>query len=58
MKLELEKQNIVTAAVQETERKGERITDVGYFIMFYSRSMVNYTSDTGLIVMANQTTQR
>jgi hypothetical protein len=58
MKLELEKYNIVTAAVQETEWKGERITDAGYFIMFYSRKMVNYISDTGLTSMANQSTQR
>jgi hypothetical protein len=42
----------------ETEWKGERIADVGYFIMLCSRSMVTYTSDTGLIVMANQSTQR
>jgi hypothetical protein len=29
MKLELEKYNIVTAAVQETEWKDEQITDAG-----------------------------
>jgi hypothetical protein len=46
------------AAVQETEWKGERITDAWYFIMFYSRKMVNYISDTGLTSMANQSTQR
>jgi hypothetical protein len=46
MKLETAKKyNIVTTAVQETERKGERITDVGYFIMFHGRKMINYTSD-------------
>jgi hypothetical protein len=56
--MELEKYNIVTAAVQETEWKGEQITDAEYFIMFYSRKMVNYTSDTELTSMANQSTQR
>jgi hypothetical protein len=46
------------AAVQETEWKGEQITDARYFIMLYSRSMVNFISDTRLISKANQNTQR
>jgi hypothetical protein len=37
MKLEMEKYNTVIAAVQETEWKGEGITDVGYFTIFYSK---------------------
>jgi hypothetical protein len=53
-----ENYNIVTAAVQETEWKGERITDAGHFIMFYSRKMVIYVSDTGLTSFANQSTRR
>jgi hypothetical protein len=52
--LELEKYNTVIAADQETEWKVERTTAAGYFIMFHSRSMVSYISDTRLISMANQ----
>jgi hypothetical protein len=42
MKLEFGIYNIVTAAGQETGRKGERITDTGYFIMCYSRKMLTF----------------
>jgi hypothetical protein len=56
--MELENYNTVIAAAQETEWKGEWITDAGCFIMLYSRSMVNYISGKGLISMTNENTQR
>jgi hypothetical protein len=53
--LELEK--YVIAEAQGTEWNGAQITDAGYFVMFYSRSMVTYTSDKGLISVRNQNTE-
>jgi hypothetical protein len=51
--LELEKYNTATAAVREIRWEGEGIADIGYFTVIYSRSMDNYTSDTGFILVAN-----
>jgi hypothetical protein len=53
----LQKYNSVIGAAQETEWKGEQMTDEEYFIMFHSRSMVNYISDIILNSMANQNMQ-